>query len=88
MADPLDRLDEYFSRVRTRLLAGQRAFGDRNFSAEPMVLIEEMSQELEDTLGWGYLLWCRLQEMRQALRDVPAIARVDSSRAARTEHWP
>ena len=70
MADPLDRLPEFFSEVQTRMLAGRRAYGDRSFSKDPRELLEEVQQELLDVCGWSYVLYCRVAQMREALRDV------------------
>src|SRR5664280_3035072 len=65
--DPLDRVDEFFSEVRTRLLKGKREYDDKSFSANPWKLLEEISQELFDMCGWSYILYCRIQKMRVEL---------------------
>jgi hypothetical protein len=70
VADPLDRLPEFFAEVQTRLLAGRRAYGDKSFSKDPRELLAEVEQELFDVCGWSYCLYVRLAAMRQALRDV------------------
>ena len=68
MTDPLDRMPEFFSEIQTRMLAGRRAYGDRSFSKDPRELLEEVQQELLDVCGWSYVLYCRVAQMRDALR--------------------
>ena len=68
MADPLDRLPAFEAAVRTRLDAGRVAYGDKSFSADPKALVDELQQEALDLAGWGYVLWCRLESMRVAIR--------------------
>ena len=70
-----------FSEVRTRLLAGRRAYGDRSFSKDPRELLEEVEQELLDVCGWSYVLYRRVAEMRDALRNVSPGAAHDTTPA-------
>ena len=67
-SNPLERLPEFFSQVRARLLAGRREYQDRSFSREPRELLDEISQELLDTAAWSFILFERLAAARQALR--------------------
>ena len=52
--------------VHARLLKGARAYGDGSFSKSPAKLCEEIRQELDDVMGWGFILWCRLQKISEA----------------------
>lgn len=57
--------DMFIARVGQRLVQGQKEYGDKSFSREPLELLDEMQQELEDVAGWGIILWIRLEKMRQ-----------------------
>lgn len=88
--DSLDCVDKFFSHVRTRLLAGRRAYGDRSFSADPKMLIDELQQEVLDLAGWGYVLFRRLEAMRVALRysEIQSEGEPMPSPAARADDAP
>lgn len=47
---------------------GRRNYGDASFSADPATLLTEIQAELEDVAGWSFVLWCRLQRLKKALR--------------------
>lgn len=68
MNDPLDRWPEFAEIIRKRLELGQQAYGDRSFSRDPAELVAEVQQELLDVCGWAYVLWIRLEAVRQALQ--------------------
>lgn len=57
--------------VSARLAKGREDYGDASFSADPERLLDELQQETADIAGWGFILWSRLQAMREALRDEP-----------------
>lgn len=65
--DPLASFPRFASDVRSRLEAGARAYGDKSFSAEPAVLLEEIRQELLDVCGWAFVLATRLEAIAAAL---------------------
>ena len=58
-------LDRFTARLRARLEAGAREYGDTSFSRPAAELIDEIQQELEDVAGWGFLLWVRLDRLRE-----------------------
>lgn len=62
----------FASCVAARLEAGRREYGDRSFSRDPRELVAELQDEALDLAGWGFVLWCRLQRMREALEAKPA----------------
>ena len=67
MADHLHRFPEFAEQVRAKLARGQVIFEDRNFSKNPVDLMHEVQEELVDVMGWSFLVWSRLQAMREAL---------------------
>ena len=62
----------FASCVAKRLEVGAREYGDRSFSRAPAELVAEMQDEALDVAGWGFVLWCRLQRMREALEGLEA----------------
>jgi len=58
---------DYTTDVERRLRSGQHEYGDKNFSADPRQLLRELQQELLDVSGWGFILWRRLERVRQCL---------------------
>ena len=73
MASPLDaELARFMGRVRARLAAGARDYGDASFHRPVGELVDEIQQEVEDVAGWGLILWLRLDRMREAVDRVAA----------------
>lgn len=62
-----DKIAAFFARVNERMHVGQRQYGDRSWSRDPDMLLDEIQQELEDVTGWSIVLWSRLQSARLAL---------------------
>ena len=60
----------FASCVSARLEVGARESGDRSFSRAPAELVAEMQAEALDVAGWGFILWCRLQRMREQLEEL------------------
>lgn len=60
-------IDRFVTRLRARLAAGAREYGDRSFTRPPAELVDEVMQELEDVAGWSLLLWLRLDRLRGAV---------------------
>jgi hypothetical protein len=58
---------EFAEAVRARLMKGGIVYENRSFSKDPAELIEELRQEALDLAGWGFVLYCRLQAMTEAL---------------------
>lgn len=59
---------DYFSRVRARLKAGQREYGDESLEHRPIdQVIGELKEELEDLAGWGAIIHHRLTRMQDRL---------------------
>jgi hypothetical protein len=68
-ADPLARWPKFAANCRTRLDHGREAYGDRSFAAHPTELCREIAEELEDVSAWAFVLWVRVQRLREALAD-------------------
>jgi len=45
---------------------GQREYGDASFSRPLPDLQREISEELLDVANWAYIMWCRVDAMREA----------------------
>jgi len=58
-------LDRFVTRLRARLNAGAREYGSTTFERPAAELIDEIQQELEDVCGWSFLLWVRLDRLRE-----------------------
>ena len=56
----------FMAAVRQRLEAGSVAYGDRSFSRQPTEFVEELTREALDLAGWGFVLFVRLQRLREA----------------------
>ena len=52
-----------------RLEQGREEYGDRSFSAAPDVLLGEIQQELEAVANWSFIMWVRIQALRDAVAD-------------------
>lgn len=70
---PLDAdLKRFIARLRLRLQAGAKAYGDVSFTRPAAELVDEVMQEAEDIVGWTFLLWLRLSRMRERVGRVEA----------------
>ncbi len=77
MTDPLGRTPvsdaalslwpEFLERVERRLEAGRAQYGDSSFTRPCDEIAGEVEEELMDVVGWGFILWCRLQALRERL---------------------
>ena len=57
-------LDSFVVRLRARLAAGAKTYGDISFTRPAVGLVDEIQQEIEDVAGWGLILWIRLERLR------------------------
>jgi hypothetical protein len=56
---------EFTSKVSRRLDAGRRVYGDSSFERPLKRVVTEIQEELEDVCGWSFILWTRLQNLKQ-----------------------
>lgn len=64
-----EQLDCFLGAVERRMERAEQTFGDRSYSRDPLDLLREVKEELEDVAGWASILWARprLDEMESAL---------------------
>lgn len=55
--------------VARRLRAGADSYGDGSFSRTGDSLLDEIEQEALDIVGWGFVLWCRIQELKSRVTE-------------------
>ena len=68
---PLDAdLARFLVRLRTRLAAGAKTYGDASFTRPAAELVDEVMQEAEDIVGWTFLLWLRLDRLRARVEQI------------------
>jgi hypothetical protein len=65
--DPLDDWQRFTAQVRARLETGRREYGDESFNKDPRELLDELGQEAMDLAGWGYILWHRVNALRERI---------------------
>jgi hypothetical protein len=63
------QLNAFREACLARLEQGCEEYGDRSFNAEPDVLLGEIQQELEDVANWSFIMWVRIQALRDAVAD-------------------
>jgi hypothetical protein len=70
-----DGWPQFAANVRSRLEVGARAYGDASFELPAGRLAVEIEQELLDVMGWGFILWSRIQALKGKLVALEAAAR-------------
>lgn len=63
----------FAEQLLSRLDAGKRTYGDSSFDRPMSRLIVEIQQELEDTANWSFILWARLEQMKQKIAALEAL---------------
>tara|TARA_R100001510_G_scaffold56293_1_gene61564 strand:- start:4999 stop:5217 length:219 start_codon:yes stop_codon:yes gene_type:complete len=59
---------EYFSKVRDRLSAGEREYGNKSLRERPLLeVLDELRQELEDIGGWSAIVHYRISQLMKEL---------------------
>ena len=51
--------------IRHRLLTGASTYGDSSFSRSDIELLDEVAQELFDVVGWAFILWCKIDNLKK-----------------------
>ncbi len=62
-----EQLDCYLGAVERRMERGAQVIGERSYSRDPVQLVREIKEELEDVAGWSSILWSRLDDLEKAL---------------------
>jgi hypothetical protein len=55
--DMLDRMD-----------VGEEEYGDRSFSKDPLILANEIQEELLDIANWAFIMHNRIENLAVAIR--------------------
>lgn len=71
--DPLDRWPVLMRAVRARLEVGRREYGEESFARDPSELLGELQEEALDLAGWGFVLWQRIEPLREHLDGQPVV---------------
>lgn len=65
-----DKFIPFVNALNAKMKKGFKEYGDKSFSRPPLELIEELQQEAIDMAGWGLILWCRLDDMKNKCKDL------------------
>ena len=60
-----DKFVPFVSILDERMKQGFKDYGDKSFGRPPIELINELQQEALDICGWGYILWCRFEDLKK-----------------------
>lgn len=69
--DALKHFNGFVEEVRKRLEAGKETYGDSSFTRPVEDIAREIQCECLDLAGWGFILYCRVEAMRQAISEIP-----------------
>ena len=61
---------EFLQKLEQKVEAGALAYGDRSFNLPADHLATELEAELIDICGWGFVLWVRMQRLRDSLANL------------------
>ena len=70
MNDFDDQFRRFSERLRNRLEAGARTYGNSSFERPVADLIGEAMEEAEDIVGWSFLAWVRLDRLSAAVERI------------------
>lgn len=65
--EALQRWPEYTAEVFARLEMGKRTYGDDSFERPLERLLVEIQQELMDVCGWSFIMWSRIEAMKERI---------------------
>lgn len=58
---------DFCEQVESRLEAGSREYGNRSFKKSLAALLDEISEEIMDIVGWSWVLSERIAELRSGV---------------------
>lgn len=61
---------EFLQRLEIKVERGAQEYGDASFNLPADRISEELEQELLDIAGWGFILWVRMQRLKDRLRGI------------------
>ena len=56
----------FVARAYKRLKQGALEYGDKSFSKDPLLLLDEIEEELLDVVNWTFILLQRIQKVKKA----------------------
>ncbi len=56
---------DFTNEVEKRLKKGEVEYGDESFNRSAFDLVSEIQEELADVCGWSFILWRKLQRMKE-----------------------
>jgi len=59
--------DTFVAKLESRLQGGADEYGNKSFSSHPIVLLEEVEEELLDVCNWAFILYYRLKDIKATL---------------------
>ncbi len=65
----IERYMTFEAQLRIRLRDGFETYGDVSFKTPLMASLSELEKEALDLTGWGYILWCKLQDIKEKVTD-------------------
>lgn len=57
----------FLQQLELKVERGAIEYGDKSFDLPANRTISELQAELLDICGWGFILWVRMERLRQAL---------------------
>jgi hypothetical protein len=63
----------FIRQMLDRLREGRENYGDDSFRRRPSEIAGEIEQELLDVVGWGFLLWFQLHQLRAKLEQLEEV---------------
>ena len=67
MTDFHENWGAFLAKVYRRLEAGRETYQDRSFTRPPAELAVEIEQEILDLAAWSFILWTRLQPIKDRI---------------------
>ena len=61
---------EFIHLLGRKLRLGADEYGDDSFSRSGPELLQEIKAEVVDICGWSFVLFCRLRDLEQKLKEV------------------
>ena len=64
-----DQWEPFIDLMEERLQQGHQEYGDYSFERPEGELLAELEEELLDVVGWGYVLWTRVRDLHDKLKE-------------------
>lgn len=67
--DKEHEFNDFVYALEARLDAGEQEYGDSSFSKHPLVLVQEIQEELLDVANWAFILYSRMSSIKDELEE-------------------